>query len=471
MMLSPRAMPSSLSRRHLLRLLGLGAVASTLPACGDASSGGDGSASEPVLVIGAGFAGLAAADALHAAGRDVVVIEARERIGGRTWTVDFGGAPVDVGGAWMHGIDGNPVADLARRSGIGWRPAEVIDGTIAGFDARTGPVSLTDLVTYVAGPQTDFEERIDELRAALGPGASLAQAIDLFLDGTGLTGAQRRWADFGVRQAIVELFYGGPAELTSLDAIFVDSEFEGGNQFPDGGYARLVGTLAQGLDIRTGELVETVRWDDGGVVVETSRATHRGSHAIVTVPLGVLKADVIRFDPVLPARKRDAIARLDMGNFEKVVLRFPRAFWLEPEHHTTVYFSDTNGEFPIHFDLSRFTGKPDLLSFCGGSFARSIVERSDDDVIGRVLAILREVHGSGVPDPELALRTRWLADPFARGSYSYIPVGATPADMDALGDPAGPRLLFAGEATVREYYGTVAAAMISGLREAARLLA
>jgi monoamine oxidase len=464
-------MSSSLSRRHLLRLLGLGAVASTLPSCSDAGRDLPGSGADPVLVIGAGFAGLAAADALRAAGRDVVVIEARERIGGRTWTVDFGGTPIDVGGAWMHGIDGNPVADLARRSGIGWRPAEVIDGTITGFDAQAGAVSLTDLVTYVAGPQADFEEAIGELRAALGPGASLAQAIDLFLDRSDLTGAHRRWADFGIRQAIVELFYGGPADLTSLDAIFLDSEFAGGNQFPDGGYASLVHALAQGLDIRTGEVVETVRWDERGVAVETSRATHRGSHAIVTVPLGVLKADTIRFDPVLPARKLDAIARLDMGNFEKVVLRFPRAFWLEPEHHTTVYFSETYGEFPIHFDLSRFTGQPDLLCFCGGRFARSIVERSDDDVIGRVLAILREVHGGAVPDPERALRTRWLADPFARGSYSYIPVGATPADMDALGEPAGPRLLFAGEATVRAYYGTVAAAMISGLREAERLLA
>jgi len=87
-----------------------------------------------------------------------------------------------------------------------------------------------------------------------------------------------------------------------------------------------------------------------------------------------------------------------------------------------------------------------------------------------VVAILREIHAGSVPAPELAVRTNWLADPFARGSYSYIPVGATPADMDALGAPAGLRLLFAGEATVPAHYGTVAAAMISGLREADRLL-
>lgn len=462
-------MLSPISRRRLLRLLGLGAVASTLPACSDGGSGGD--ASGPVLVVGAGFAGLAAADALRSAGRDVVVLEGRDRIGGRTWTADFGGAPVDLGAAWMHGIDGNPVADLARRRGIGWRPAEVIDETIAAFDPHTGPLTLADLVTYVAVPQTGFEEAAGELRAALGPGASAAQGIDLYLERLGFRGAQRRWADFGLRQAIVELFYGGPADLTSLDALFEDSEIPGGNQFPDGGYVRLVEELARGLDVRTGEIVETVRWDERGVQVETSRGTHRGSHALVTVPLGVLQADAIRFDPALPARKRDAIARLDMGNFEKVVLRFPRAFWLDAGNHTTVYLADTYGEFPIFFDLSRFTGAPDLLCFCGGRFARSIADRGDEDVTSRVVAILREIHGGAVPDPELAMRTRWLADPFARGSYSYIPVGATPDDMVALGEPAGPRLLFAGEATVPAYYGTVAAAMLSGLREADRVLA
>ena len=358
------AMLSPISRRRLLRLLGLGAVASTLPACSDGGSGGD--ASGPVLVVGAGFAGLAAADALRSAGRDVVVLEGRDRIGGRTWTADFGGAPVDLGAAWMHGIDGNPVADLARRRGIGWRPAEVIDETIAAFDPHTGPLTLADLVTYVAVPQTGFEEAAGELRAALGPGASAAQGIDLYLERLGFRGAQRRWADFGLRQAIVELFYGGPADLTSLDALFEDSEIPGGNQFPDGGYVRLVEELARGLDVRTGEIVETVRWDERGVQVETSRGTHRGSHALVTVPLGVLQADAIRFEPALPARKRDAIARLDMGNFEKVVLRFPRAFWLDAGNHTTVYIADTYGEFPIFFDLSRFTGAPDLLCFCGG---------------------------------------------------------------------------------------------------------
>lgn len=465
-------MPTTpLSRRELLRLLGAASVASVLPACGDRDLALGGGARDTVLVIGAGFAGLTVANALVAAGHPVQVIEARERIGGRTWTADFGGSLVDLGASWIHGIEGNPVACFARQVGVGWRPAEVIDGTIAAFDPHAGFLTLEQIVRDLAGPQADFEAAADGLRAALGPGASVSDATLHFLDREGYTGAARRYADFAIRQGIVELFYGGPADLTSLEEIFADGEIPGGNHFPDGGYASLVGALAHDVPVRLGETVEEIEHDAGGVVVHTDRDVHRGSHAVVTVPLGVLKAERIRFSPDLPAAKRAAIARLDMGNFEKIVLRFRSAFWLDPVRNTTLYLSDAYGEFPVHFDLSRFTGAPDLLCFCGGVFARQMASLDDEAVSARVVAILRQTFGAGVPSPERMVRTRWYTDPLALGSYSYIPVGATRADMDALAAPASERLLFAGEATVPESYGTVTAAMASGLREARRLLA
>lgn len=458
------------SRRRLLRLAGLATTAALLPACGDRSSS-LGASDDRVLVIGAGFAGLTVANALVAAGRPVEVIEARERIGGRTWTADFGGAPVDLGAGWVHGTEGNPVACLAQQLGIGWRPAEVIDATIAAFDPHTGSLTLEDLVRDLAGPQAAFEAMGPELIATLGPQASASDGAALFLARAGYTGDARRRADFAIRQGIVELFYGGPADLTSLESLFADDEIPGGNHFLDGGYARLVEALAHDLPIRLGETVTAIEHDARGVRVTTDRGELRGSHAVVTVPLGVLKAGRIRFSPELPNAKRAAIERLDMGNFEKVVLRFARAFWLEPARNTTLYLSDTYGEFPVYFDLSRFTGAPDLLCFCGGVFARQMASLDDDAVAARVLAILRETFGAGVPTPDRVVRTRWYTDPFALGSYSYLPVGATFADMDVLGEPASERLLFAGEATVPESYGTVTAAMASGLREARRLLA
>lgn len=458
----------ALTRRELLQLTA-GLAATALPGCGAESASSDASP-QRVLIIGAGFAGLTLANALTAAGVDNVILEARNRVGGRTWTFDLDGTPVDLGGAWIHGPVGNPVACLAQRLGVTWTSAEVVDASTSAFDPGIGFISNTDLLNFVVATQNGFQNDAAELRAALGANASAAQAIDLYLSRSGLSGDQLRYADFALRQGIVELFYGGPAQQLSLDDLFEDSEFAGGNQFPVGGYKALVDPLAEGLDIRLGEHVQRVAYDRSGVTVETSLATYRGSHAVVTVPLGVLKANGIQFSPRLPSWKRDAITKLDMGNFEKVVLRFDRSFWLDARRRNFVYLSNTYGELPIYFDLTRFLRLPTLLCFCGGTFARQLSTWSDAAVIARVRAILGEIFAMAVPEPTHFARTNWYADPLAFGSYSYLPVGASAFDMDTLGAPVGERLLFAGEATVRDYYGSVPAAMLSGLREAQRLL-
>ena len=188
------------------------------------------------------------------------------------------------------------------------------------------------------------------------------------------------------------------------------------------------------------------------------------------MPLGVLKAGLLEFKPALPPAKLDAIAALDMGNLEKVVFRFERAFWREARRRSFVYLSDTYGEFPFFFDYTAFGGTPALVGLYCGNFARAQAARSDAELRERVLAIFTEIFGAGIGAPTHFARTRWTTDPLAGGSYSYVPVGGSLSDMDVLGEPTGERLLFAGEATVPAYYGTVHAAFISGVREAKRLL-
>ena len=456
-----------LSRRHFLRLAGAAAVAPLVSACGDRPGGG--APSERVVVIGAGFSGLTVANALATAGREVVVLEARDRIGGRTWTVDVDGATVDLGGAWIHGPIGNPVACFAAANGIGWSEADVVSAHLSAYDPGAGflpPDFLLDFGVVSAS----FEAALPALRSSLGPGASLADGAARFLDDQGLTGDRRRFADFAIRQGLGELFYGGPASLTSLAAFYDDVEFAGGNHFPDGGYRRLVGAMAAGLDVRSGEVVSRVEYGEHGIEISTSRGSYAGSAAVVTVPLGVLQSGAIAFDPPLPAAKASAIARLDMGNFEKIVLRFDDAFWLAGGRRDFVYLSPTYGELPIYFDLTRFVGVPTLLCFYAGQFAREAAAMSDAALRQRVLEILAEMLGGPVPAPRDVRLTRWKNDPYALGSYSYIPVGASHADMEALAEPVGSRLFFAGEATEPRYYGTVHAAMLSGLREAKRIL-
>lgn len=462
-----RAWDARLTRRQFGRLLGAAGVGAALGGCGD----DDGSSrANKVLVIGAGIAGLTAANALTAAGVAVEIIEARSRVGGRLWTVDFAGGAVDLGASWIHGPDGNPTACLMRANGIDWRPAEVADASISAYDAGRGFLSGSDLLNLFLSAQIEFEVAAPALLTALGPQASVADAVQRFLDDRGTQGDERRYAEFALLQGNFELFYGGPADTISLAEAYGDLAFSGGNHFPVGGYRGLVDLMAEGLHIHTGEVVQHIAWDAEGVQVETDQRRHRGTHAIVTLPLGVLQAGNVTFEPALPAAKRGAIERLGVAEFEKIVLSFPRAFWAEQRRRNLVYMSQTYGELPAYFDLTRYTGNPALLCFYAGTWAATAAGRTDAELVAREMEILREMFGPDLPEPTGVLRTRWANDPFAAGSYSYIPVGATLQDMNVLGEPAGERLLFAGEATVPEYYGTVTAGYLSGLREARRLL-
>ena len=194
--------------------------------------------------------------------------------------------------------------------------------------------------------------------------------------------------------------------------------------------------------------------------------TFVGTHALVTVPVGVLRAGAIAFTPPLPAAKTDALERLDTGNLEKVVLTWDERWW-----DGNIEFVDAAGAgvFPEFYDLTSVAGAPVLVGLYGGRFATSIQEEpSDAAIVEAALDVLAAVYGS-VPTPRATAVTRWTTDPYARGSYVFLPSGASPDDIDAVAAPVGERLLFAGEGTSREYYGNVHAAVLSGLREARRL--
>ena len=183
---------------------------------------------------------------------------------------------------------------------------------------------------------------------------------------------------------------------------------------------------------------------------------------IVTVPLGVLKAGTITFDPPLGESKRAAIARLGFGVLDKVVLAFSEPFW--PQSPDVVGLVGAQQPLPILVNGLSFGAGPLLVGLRGGAAARSRESLSDQQSVDEVRAAL------DAPAPTGALVTRWAADRYARGSYSYLAVGASPADQRALAEPATERVLFAGEATEPEHFATVHGAYLSGVREAQRIL-
>jgi monoamine oxidase len=424
-----------------------------------------GALKERILVVGAGISGLAAARRLTEAGRDVVVIEARNRIGGRLHSIRLAGADVETGGAWIHGLDGNPLAGLAREAGVelapdGGRPAHV---RLDGVQKDPGEAFRT-----VQAATSAFLSKLPSLREKLGKGASLSDGIGLYLNGeasTGISPANKDLIRFGLEQLLNDIDYAGPSEQTSLAWFWEDGCCPGGDHLPSIGLSGLAASLAEGIDVRLGQEVHSIGQGAEGVSIQTREGRrHRGDAAIVTLPLGVLQSGRVSFNPPLPVEKREALALMRMAGLEKVAFRFPSRFW----SGTIWNAGKVPGGFPVFNDFTENTGAPMLICHYGGSFAKSMRTRSSEERAKAAYSTLQDLMGRDIPKPLASHATRWSSDAFALGSYSYPVLGACPGHWESLAAPFG-RLGFAGEHTWWPHFGTAHGAMLSGWREAKRL--
>lgn len=497
--MSPHKPPSktelslAMSRRGFLKGVGAGVGASSLALVGGRCQlpppieFDDGNTAIPpavpgdverVIVIGAGFAGLAAANALAQAGVEVVVLEGRGRVGGRAQTVSMGRAYVDLGCAYIHGPIGNPLTRLSEQFSVGALPADLVFQVapqLTGYESGVGPIGNPDTIAILL-EFLSFESQIPSLLQSLGANASLETAIQAFLAGRQLPEPDRGRVEFALR-FILESDLSGPVSEAALGSYWnVGTEFPGADVFPEGGYWRLVANLARGLDVRYAHEVTNVYSDGNGVVVRANlteepyeERVFQGSHVIVTVPLGVLKAGTIVFEPDLSALKRQAIENVGFGSAEKVALRFDEAFWT-PELSHFVYKAQMERAFPLFLDFTTYYPEPVLLAHTYAAHAASLCGLPTEDIVGQVTAILEEVTGGPIPSPSQVAVSSWGQSRFTRGGYSFLPIGSSSTDMLLLGIPEADRILFAGEATYSERYGYSDGAFSSGVREAKRLL-
>lgn len=401
-----------------------------------------------VAVIGAGAAGLAAASRLSAAGRSVLLIEARERIGGRAHTATTGrGDVIDLGCEWLHSADANPLVPLFEAKGF------AIDRSRPRWDEQEGNRGFSpDEQTAFAEAFDAFEER-------------LAQAAENGREGA----AASHFTPNGRWNALIDAvssYYNGTEfdRVSVLDyAAYVDT---GVNWRLPMGYGAALAALVGRLPCRLGVRVLEIEDRPDGSLLRTSAGDLAARHVVITMPTPVLASGALR----LPKRyqaKREAAAGLPLGLANKVFLRLREPEPFSVEGHL---FGQTETAATGSYHLRPF-GRPIIEGFFGGRQAAALEAEGPGAMAAFALEELRALYGSDIvrtiePDCE----TAWGRDPFALGSYSH----ALPGHADArriLAEAIDERIVWAGEATHAAAFSTAHGAWETGLRAADEVLA
>lgn len=395
-----------------------------------------------VVIIGAGAAGLSAAHAARAAGLRFSVVEARSRIGGRTVTDTRLGAPFDGGATFIHFSDKNPWTGIAAQLGI---------ETVAGGWRRGGFREFRDgqqLAAHVGDGLRQARNKLWELAEDIDfdHDLSFAQLVDKAADDT-------RAAAYSMsRGAVGE----EPERVSVADYLRL---YEGSDHIVPSGYGALVAAYGRDIPVSLNTVVEAIDWSGQGVALTTNRGSICAKTAVITVPLGVLKAERIRFSPALPNDTLRALDGLAMGALSKIALRFAGTRFGAPQD---MFFVDLPGRLPgMSFELWPF-GSDLVVCWFGADYARGINALGEEGATRHMLDRFAALVGSDAHKAFAgAVHYGWSADPHALGSYSYARPGQARA-RDLLRRPVGNRLWFAGEACAGKASMTVAGAHETG---------
>ena len=398
-----------------------------------------------IAVIGAGAAGLAAGLTLQGSGKSFIVLEARDRIGGRAFTDTTSlGLPFDCGAHWLHAADQNPFRTIADRLGF----------------AYNSKISWADIIRFGKEkplPDAVQAEATDYIMRVL---TSLAEAQDdvAFSD---FLEPGNRWNPL-LDHIIGQITSQDPADCSTRDyARYIGD----GGDFPvENGFGALVARNAQGLPVTLSTPVTRIDWSSPELRLDTGRGTITARCLILAVPVNVLIAGSIRFDPALPPDLVEAFHDCPMGVSEKLAILLDKPIDGFGHIYGDVIFDDP-AKRPFNLHINPF-GRPLIVSHMGGSNGAGMEKLSDAAMTALAMEALVEAFGSGMKTRVVkTLRTHWASDPFTLGGYSHAKPGKAASRLK-FSETVGGRIVLAGEHCSIPFYSTVHGAHLSGIAAA-----
>ncbi|KAK1576441.1 hypothetical protein Q3G72_013866 [Acer saccharum] len=442
-----------------------------------------------VIVIGGGISGLAAARVLYDASFKVMLLESRDRLGGRIHTDYSFGCPVDMGASWkvhflkffgihvlrvfwLHGAcNENPLAPLIRSLGLTLYRTSGDNSVLYDHDLESytlydmnGNKVPQQIVIEVGDIFKRILKETEKVRDENTNDMSVLQAISIVLDKhpelrqEGLAHEVLQW--YICR---MEAWFAVDADMISLKFWDQEDVLTGGHGLMVQGYDPVIKALAKDIDIHLNHRVAKISNGCNKVMVTLEDGRNFvADAAIVTVPIGILKANLIQFEPKLPEWKVAAISELGMGNENKIALRFDRVFW--PNVELLGIVAPTSYACGYFLNLHKATGHPVLVYMAAGRFAYDLEKLSDESAANFAMSQLKKMFPDAT-EPVQYLVSRWGTDPNSLGCYSYDVVGM-PSDLyERLRAPLG-NLFFGGEALSMDHQGSVHGAYSAGIMAA-----
>lgn len=409
-----------------------------------------------VIVIGAGISGLATAKKLKEEGFKVTVLESQDRIGGRLRTNRSLGFAFDEGANWIHGTKNNPLKDLANDAGM--QTAFTDDDSVVAYDIG-GILRSDDLLDKV---EKEYYEILETLKNSGNKTLSFESVFNsLYPD----KASDRLWQY--ILSSYMTFDLGDLNKISSL--LYDEGEVFGGEErISINGYDLIPNFLAKNLDILFNQRVTKIDYTDTKVKISHNNVISEADLVVVTVPLGVLKKNVIEFVPALPPTKQNAIEKVGMNCVNKFLLTWDIAFWDDVQY--IAYTPETRDKFNYFVNVKKIHPTANaLMTFAYADAGRLTETMSDEQVTNEIMIHLRDMYGNGIPNPTNILRTKWDSNENAYGAYSFTAIETEMSHFDDLAADINKKLFFAGEHTHIDYYSNAHGAYLSGLREADKI--